>query len=149
MGDKTNSQESDRASTHTTGMACTACAATIGKGLAQTPRVEQADVDFASGKVLTKYHPTKVDLAMKNRRNRNPEAERGAVREFGQAVRTSLLIRPGPAKLQQSGDPIDLGSLPLSRSGPFSSPVALALPAPMTKGDRVLWPPSDLFGFCL
>jgi Cu+-exporting ATPase len=63
MADKTNSQKSDRASIHITGMTCTTCAATIEKGLSQTPGVEQADVNFASEKASIKYDPTKVDLA--------------------------------------------------------------------------------------
>jgi Cu+-exporting ATPase len=44
-------------------MTCTTCAATIEKGLSQTPGVEQADVNFASEKASIKYDPTKVDLA--------------------------------------------------------------------------------------
>ena len=63
MGDKTNSQKSDRASIHITGMTCTACAATVEKGLAETPGVEQANVNFASEKASIKYDPAKVDLA--------------------------------------------------------------------------------------
>jgi len=63
MADKTNSQKSDRASIHITGMTCTTCAATIKKGLSQTPGVEQADVSFASEKASVEYDPTKVDLA--------------------------------------------------------------------------------------
>jgi len=62
VGDKTNSQKSDRASIHITGMTCTTCAATIEKGLSQTPGVEQADVNFASEKASISYDPTKVDL---------------------------------------------------------------------------------------
>ncbi|NWF77264.1 MAG: copper-translocating P-type ATPase [Chloroflexi bacterium] len=44
-------------------MTCTTCAATIEKGLSQTPGIEQADVNFASEKASIKYDPTKVDLA--------------------------------------------------------------------------------------
>jgi len=44
-------------------MTCTTCAATIRKGLSQTPGVEQADVNFASEKASLEYDPTKVDLA--------------------------------------------------------------------------------------
>jgi len=50
MADKTNSKKADKASIHITGMTCTTCAATIKKGLSQTPGVEQADVNFASEK---------------------------------------------------------------------------------------------------
>ncbi len=63
MADKTNSQKSDKASIHITGMTCTTCAATIEKGISETPGVEQADVNFASEKASIKYDPTKVDLA--------------------------------------------------------------------------------------
>jgi len=63
VGDKTNSQKSDRASLHVIGMTCTTCASTIEKGLSQTPGVEQADVNFASEKASIKYDPTKVNLA--------------------------------------------------------------------------------------
>jgi Cu+-exporting ATPase len=63
MADKTNSQKSDKASIHITGMTCTTCAATIKKGLSETSGVEQADVNFASEKASIKYDPTKVDLA--------------------------------------------------------------------------------------
>ncbi len=63
MGDTTNSRKSDRASIRITGMTCTTCAATIEKGLSQTPGVEQADVNFASEKASIEYDPTKVDLA--------------------------------------------------------------------------------------
>jgi len=63
MADKTNSRKSDKASVHITGMTCTTCAATIEKGLSETPGVEQADVSFASEKASIEYDPTKVDLA--------------------------------------------------------------------------------------
>ncbi len=63
MSDKTNSKKSDRASIHITGMTCTTCAATIEKGLSQTPGVEQADVNFASEKAAIEYDSTKVSLA--------------------------------------------------------------------------------------
>ncbi|MGA8849810.1 MAG: heavy metal translocating P-type ATPase [Dehalococcoidia bacterium] len=63
MADKTNSPKSDKTSIHITGMTCTTCAATIEKGLSETPGVEQADVNFASEKASIKYDPTKVDLS--------------------------------------------------------------------------------------
>src|SRR4030065_1177368 len=44
-------------------MTCTTCAATIEKGLSQTPGVEKADVSFASEKASVEYEPSKVDLA--------------------------------------------------------------------------------------
>ena len=63
MSDKTNAQTSDKASIHITGMTCTTCAATIEKGLSETPGIEQANVNFASEKASIKYDPAKVDLA--------------------------------------------------------------------------------------
>ena len=63
MADKTNSKKASKASVHITGMTCTTCAATVEKGLSQTPGVERADVNFASEKASIKYNPTKVDLA--------------------------------------------------------------------------------------
>jgi Cu+-exporting ATPase len=53
----------EKAKIHVTGMTCTTCAATIEKGLAQTPGVEKADVSFASEKASVEYDPSKVDLA--------------------------------------------------------------------------------------
>ena len=46
-----------------TGMTCATCAITIEKGLADTPGVEQASVNFASEKASIEYDPDKVDLA--------------------------------------------------------------------------------------
>jgi P-type Cu+ transporter len=63
VGDKTNPQGSARASIHITGMTCATCAATIEKGLSETPGVKQADVNFASEKASIEYNPAKVDLA--------------------------------------------------------------------------------------
>jgi Cu+-exporting ATPase len=63
VADKTNSKKADKASVHITGMTCTTCAATVKKGLSETPGVEQADVNFASEKASIEYDPTKVDLA--------------------------------------------------------------------------------------
>ena len=45
-----------------TGMTCTNCAATIEKGLAQTPGVESARVNFTSEKASVEYDPSRVDL---------------------------------------------------------------------------------------
>ena len=63
MPDRISSKKSEKASIHITGMTCTTCAATIEKGLSETPGVEQARVDFASEKAFVEYDPTKVDLA--------------------------------------------------------------------------------------
>ena len=63
MVEKSNSKKSEKAKIHVTGMTCTTCAATIEKGLAQTPGVEKADVSFASEKASVEYDPSRVDLA--------------------------------------------------------------------------------------
>ncbi len=56
-------EKSKKAHIHITGMTCTTCAATIEKGLAETPGVEQANVSFASEKAIIEYDPSKVELA--------------------------------------------------------------------------------------
>jgi Cu+-exporting ATPase len=63
MVEKTGSKKSEKAKIHVTGMTCTTCAATIEKGLAETPGVEKADVSFASEKAFVEYDPSKVGLA--------------------------------------------------------------------------------------
>jgi len=63
MAEKTKPKKSEKAHIHITGMTCTTCAATIQKGLAETPGVEQADVNFASEKASIEYDPSKVDLS--------------------------------------------------------------------------------------
>jgi Cu+-exporting ATPase len=63
MVEKSNSKKTERAKIHVTGMTCTTCAATIEKGLAQTPGVEKADVSFAAEKASVEYDPSKVGLA--------------------------------------------------------------------------------------
>jgi P-type Cu+ transporter len=45
-----------------TGMTCTTCAATVAKGLAETPGVTDSNVNFASEKAAVEYDPEKVDL---------------------------------------------------------------------------------------
>ncbi|MCJ7654993.1 MAG: copper ion binding protein, partial [Dehalococcoidia bacterium] len=63
MVEKSNSKKSEKANIHITGMTCTTCAATIEKGLVETPGVEKANVSFASEKASIEYDPSKVDLA--------------------------------------------------------------------------------------
>jgi len=63
MADKTKTRKSKKDSVHIIGMTCTTCASTVEKGLVQTPGVDQANVNFASGKASIEYDPTKVDLA--------------------------------------------------------------------------------------
>jgi len=55
MAQKSKSNKSGKAHIHITGMTCTTCAATIEKGLAETPGVEQANVSFASEKATVEY----------------------------------------------------------------------------------------------
>jgi len=64
MGGKAtpNSKKTEKARIHITGMTCTTCAATIEKGLKETPGVEQANVSFASEKASVEYDPSRVDL---------------------------------------------------------------------------------------
>ncbi len=57
-----NGKKSEKAHIHITGMTCTNCAATIEKGLAETPGVERANVSFASEKASVEYDPSRVDL---------------------------------------------------------------------------------------
>ena len=56
-----NSKKPENVRIHLTGMTCTTCAATIEKGLAETPGVERANVNFASEEASIDYDPTKVD----------------------------------------------------------------------------------------
>src|SRR4030042_1161215 len=65
-------------------MTCTTCAATVEKGLSETPGVEQANVNFASEKASIKYDPSKVDLAK----------IRDAVSQLGYGVATKKSIFP-------------------------------------------------------
>jgi len=60
---ESGSRTSEQARIHITGMTCTTCAATVEKGLAETPGVESANVNFASEEASVEYDPTKVDLA--------------------------------------------------------------------------------------
>jgi len=57
-----NHKKPEKTSIQITGMTCTNCAATIEKGLAETPGVERANVSFASEKASVEYDPEKVDL---------------------------------------------------------------------------------------
>jgi len=63
MSEKTRSKKSRKASVQVIGMTCTNCASTVEKGLAQTPGVERANVNFASGKASIEYDPSRVNLA--------------------------------------------------------------------------------------
>jgi Cu+-exporting ATPase len=63
MAEKSDAKKRQKASIHITGMTCTTCAGTIEKGLAETPGVEQVEVNFASEKAAVEYDPSRVDLA--------------------------------------------------------------------------------------
>jgi Cu+-exporting ATPase len=62
MAEKTRNRKAEKAQINITGMTCVNCAATIEKGLAETPGVEKANVSFASEKASVEYDPEKVDL---------------------------------------------------------------------------------------
>lgn len=59
----TTSKKTEKAHIYITGMTCTTCAATIEKGLAETPGVEQVNLSYASSKASIEYDPSKVNLA--------------------------------------------------------------------------------------
>jgi Cu+-exporting ATPase len=82
MVEKSISRKSEETHIHITGMTCTTCAATIEKGLAETPGVEQAKVNFASEKASIEYDPSKVDLS----RIKNTISQLG----YGMATKKSI-----------------------------------------------------------
>ncbi|MFC1924664.1 heavy metal translocating P-type ATPase [Chloroflexota bacterium] len=57
-------EKSEKTSISISGMTCATCAANLEKGLAETPGVEEAGVNFASEKASIKYDPSQVDLAV-------------------------------------------------------------------------------------
>jgi len=63
LPDKPESGKTTKASIPITGMTCTNCAITIEKGLAETPGVEYANVNFGSEKASIAYDPNKVSLS--------------------------------------------------------------------------------------
>jgi Cu+-exporting ATPase len=63
MAQRTKSGKSENARLHITGMTCTTCARTIGKGLRETHGVKRANVNFAAEEAFVDYDPGKVDLA--------------------------------------------------------------------------------------
>ena len=56
------SNKAEKVRIHVTDMTCTTCAATIEKGLAKTPGVEEAKVSFASEQASIAYDPERVNL---------------------------------------------------------------------------------------
>jgi len=63
MAEKTQGKKFEKARLRVTGMTCTTCARTIGKGLSETHGVKRANVNFASEEVSLDYDPNKVNLA--------------------------------------------------------------------------------------
>ena len=84
MADKPESEKTTKTSIPITGMTCTNCAATIEKGLAETPGVEHANVNFASEKASIAYNPDKVSL----------EKIKNTISELGYGVATKKSIYP-------------------------------------------------------
>jgi len=62
MLNKTRPNKSKKASISITGMTCVTCAATVEKGLAKTPGIKQAEVNFASEKASIEYDPKRISL---------------------------------------------------------------------------------------
>ena len=84
MTEKPASDKTTKASIPITGMTCTTCALTVEKGLAETPGVEKAAVNFASEKASIEYDPGKTNLTKLAH----------AVSELGYAVATRKSIYP-------------------------------------------------------
>ncbi|MDD5288216.1 MAG: heavy metal translocating P-type ATPase [Dehalococcoidales bacterium] len=63
MAEKLDSEKATKTRIPITGMTCTNCAATIEKGLAETPGVGKASVNFASEKAAIEYDPDKISLS--------------------------------------------------------------------------------------
>ena len=84
MADKPDSEKVSKTRIPITGMTCTNCAATIEKGLAETPGVEHADVNFASEKASIEYDPNKVSLSK----------IKDTISELGYGVATKKSIYP-------------------------------------------------------
>jgi Cu+-exporting ATPase len=63
MAGKADSEKLKKVDLPITGMTCTTCAATIEKGLSETPGVEESQVSFATEKASVKYDPDQVNLA--------------------------------------------------------------------------------------
>ena len=84
MAEKPESEKKTKASLPITGMTCTVCALTIEKGLAETPGVEKASVNFASEKASVEFDPGKTNLTKLAH----------AVAELGYGVATRKSIYP-------------------------------------------------------
>ena len=84
MTEKPEAEKKTKATIAITGMTCTTCALTVEKGLAETPGVEKAAVNFASEKASVEYDPDKTNLTKLAH----------AVSELGYAVATKKSIYP-------------------------------------------------------
>jgi len=84
LTEKPASDKTTKASIPITGMTCTTCALTVEKGLAETPGVEKAAVNFASEKASIVYDPSKVSLSKLAK----------TVAELGYSVATKKSIYP-------------------------------------------------------
>ncbi|MFC2066012.1 heavy metal translocating P-type ATPase [Chloroflexota bacterium] len=84
MVETTNTGKHKKANIPITGMTCTTCAATVEKGLAGTPGIEQAKVNFASEKAAVEYDPSRVSLA----------GIKSAISELGYGAATQKSIFP-------------------------------------------------------
>lgn len=82
MAGKSDSEKLKKVDLPITGMTCTTCAATIEKGLSETPGVEESQVSFATEKASVKYDPDQVNLA----KIKHTVAELG----YGVATRKSI-----------------------------------------------------------
>jgi len=84
MAQKTRDKKLEKIRLHVTGMTCTTCARTIGKGLSDTHGVKKAEVNFPTEQVSVDYDPEKVDLAK----------IKDTIRELGYGVATKKSIFP-------------------------------------------------------
>ncbi len=84
VAEKSSSRKSEKAHIHIAGMTCTTCAATIEKGLLETPGVDQAKVSFASEKATVEYDPQMV----------SPVKIKGKIAELGYKAATQKSIFP-------------------------------------------------------
>jgi len=84
MSERSSSKKSEKAHIHITGMTCTTCAATVEKGLSETPGVKRAEVNFASEKASIQYDPSQLDLAR----------IRSAISQLGYGTATKKSIFP-------------------------------------------------------
>ncbi|MFH1639577.1 MAG: heavy metal translocating P-type ATPase [Chloroflexota bacterium] len=62
MDKKNHSGKLEKAKVNIVGMTCTTCAATIEKGLSETPGIAQASVNLATDKATFSYDPSQIDL---------------------------------------------------------------------------------------